>query len=103
MLVSVKPAADRVKSTRVDSMRDSGIMIPSAIRYLVCTQEISSTLADNPAWISDSEAETIWISRIAMNMPKTMATKAATFRNSRAGAGAGMAAAVVIAATTGGN
>ena len=32
-------------------------------------------LADKPAWISASDAETIWMSRIAMNMPNTMARK----------------------------
>jgi hypothetical protein len=37
-------------------------------------------LADKPAWMSASEAETIWISRIAMNMPKTIAKKAMTSR-----------------------
>ena len=48
----------------------------SAIRYEVCTHGISSPEADRPAWISDSEAETIWMSRIAMNMPKHITTKA---------------------------
>src|SRR5580704_17703223 len=55
-------------------------MTTSAMRYEVCTQGISSALADSPAWISASEAETIWMSRIAMNMPKTMARKAKTRR-----------------------
>src|SRR6185312_1293819 len=80
MLVIVNPAADTVNKMRVPSARDkkpdSGIAITSAIKYEVCTHGISSPDADNPAWISDSEAETTWMSRIAMNMPKHMATKA---------------------------
>src|SRR5690242_12784215 len=74
--VSVKPAAAMAKKTRVDMRRErmpvSGIITTSAIRYEVCTQLISSELAARPAWISAMELETIWISRIAMNMPKTM-------------------------------
>jgi DHA2 family multidrug resistance protein len=31
---------------------------------------------ERPAWISASEAETIWMSRIAMNIPNTMQTNA---------------------------
>ena len=38
----------------------------------------SSDEAESPAWISDSEAETIWMSRIAMNIPNTMKMNAAT-------------------------
>src|SRR3954464_15220856 len=83
-LAAVNPAAEMVNSTRVDSMRlrkpDSGIMTTSAIRYAVWTQGISSELALRPAWISESEAETIWMSRIAMNMPNTIARKAMTRR-----------------------
>ena len=52
----------------------------SAIRYQVCTQLIAVALADRPAWCSDSELETIWMSRIAMNMPTTMARNAAFSR-----------------------
>ena len=52
-LITVKPAADRVNKTRVDSRRDkkadSGIMMISPIRYEVCTQLISSALAESPA------------------------------------------------------
>ena len=42
-------------------------------------------MADRPAWISASEAETIWMSRIAMNMPKTMQMNAKVRRRSCAG------------------
>ncbi len=38
----------------------------------------SSEDAESPAWICDSDAETIWMSRIAMNIPNTMKMKAAT-------------------------
>jgi hypothetical protein len=48
--------------------------------------------APRPAWISASEAETIWMSRIAMNMPKTIAMKAKIRRIGMASA-AGVAAA----------
>ena len=41
--------------------------------YEVCTQLISSALADSPPWIWVSELVTIWMSNSAMNMPKTMA------------------------------
>lgn len=64
------------------SVPESGIMITSAIRYDVCTQPISSLPAERPAWISASEAETIWISRIDMNMPSTIAKKAMSFLGS---------------------
>ena len=46
---------------------------------------ISSALADSPAWISRIELETIWMSRIAMNMPTTMAMKPAHCRPVTAG------------------
>src|SRR5689334_9529131 len=79
-LATVNPAAEAANRMRVPSARDrkpdSGIATTSAIRYDVCTHGISSAEADRPAWISLSEAETTWISRIAMNMPKHMATKA---------------------------
>ena len=39
-------------------------------------------LAASPAWISVNEAETIWMSRIAMNMPNTMQRKANSRRGS---------------------
>src|SRR5256885_4411510 len=51
--------------------------------------------------MSASEAETIWMSRIAMNMPSTMAMKAASLRASKpaniAGASAALRLAVVLA------
>src|SRR3954452_15193210 len=84
-LATVKPQAEIANSSRVPSARDmnpdSGIAITSAIRYEVCTQETSLELADSPAWISLSEADTIWMSRIDMNIPNTMIRNA----NSRRG------------------
>src|SRR5580704_4663261 len=75
-LDKVKPAAEIANNSRVPSARDrnpdSGIAITSAIRYAVWTHDTSLELADRPAWISDSDAETIWMSRIDMNMPNTM-------------------------------
>src|SRR5450631_1038088 len=75
-LARVKPEAEIANSNRVPNARDrnpdSGIAITSAIRYEVWTQDTSLELADRPAWISDSDAETIWISRIDMNIPNTM-------------------------------
>src|SRR5215470_15574296 len=58
-------------------------MTTSAIRYAVWTQVISLAEAASPAWISVSEAETIWMSRIAMNMPNTIDRKAMSLRGSR--------------------
>src|SRR5882757_9428192 len=85
-LAKVKPAADIANSRRVPNARDrnpdSGIAITSAIRYAVCTHDTSLELAERPAWMSDSDAETIWMSRIAMNIPNTMIRNA----NSRRGA-----------------
>src|ERR1700744_2011994 len=85
-LAMVKPAAEIANSSRVPSARDrkpdSGIAITSAIRYAVCTHDTSVELADRPAWMSDSEAETIWMSRIDMNIPNTMMMKATTRRGS---------------------
>src|SRR3954451_11588501 len=84
-LAMVKPDAEIANNSRVPSARDmkpdSGIAITSAIRYEVCTQETSLWLAERPAWISASEAETIWMSRIDMNIPNTMMRNA----NSRFG------------------
>ena len=84
-LAMVKPEAEIANSNRVPSARDmkpdSGIAITSAIRYEVCTHETSLCLADRPAWISASDAETIWMSRMDMNIPNTMMRKA----NSRFG------------------
>ena len=69
-------------------------MTTSAIRYAVCTQGISSALAASPAWISVRDAETIWMSRIAMNIPKTIARKATSRRGSMRSASTGAAGAV---------
>src|SRR3954469_434865 len=84
-LAMVKPEAEIANSSRVPNARDrnpdSGIAITSAIRYEVCTHDTSLELAESPAWISDSEAETIWMSRIDMNIPNTMMRNA----NSRLG------------------
>src|SRR3954454_6600672 len=97
-LAMVKPEADIANSSLVPNARDrnpdSGIAITSAIRYEVCTHDTSLELADRPAWISDSDAETIWMSRIDMNIPNTMIRNA----NSRRGAmrSDGGAAAVII-------
>src|SRR3954471_6929520 len=75
-LAIVKPEAEIANSSRVPSARDmkpdKGIAITSAIRYDVCTHDTSLWLAERPAWISLSEAETIWMSRIDMNIPNTM-------------------------------
>src|SRR6195256_15141 len=75
-LAMVKPEAEIANSNRVPSARDrnpdNGIAITSAIRYEVWTQDTSLELADKPAWISASDAETIWMSRIDMNIPNTM-------------------------------
>src|SRR4249919_210299 len=76
----VKPEADIANSSLVPNARDrnpdSGIAITSAIRYEVWTHDTSLELADSPAWISDKDAETIWMSRIDMNIPNTMMMKA---------------------------
>src|SRR5229473_8429816 len=85
-LAMVKPAADIANSNRVPNARDRnpdrGIAITSAIRYDVWTHDTSLELADRPAWISLSDAETTWMSRIDMNIPNTMIRNA----NSRRGA-----------------
>src|ERR1700724_531030 len=76
-LAPVNPSAAPTKTTRVDSSRDrlpdSGTITTSAIRYAVCSQLISSGLADRPPWIWVSELVTIWTSMIAMNWPQTIA------------------------------
>src|SRR5437660_3677668 len=83
-LATVKPNADIANNSRVPSARDmnpdNGIAITSAIRYDVCTHDTSLELADSPAWISFSEAETIWMSRIDMNIPNTMIRNAISRR-----------------------
>src|ERR1700686_4409351 len=85
-LAKVKPEAEIANSNRVPSARDrnpdNGIAITSAIRYEVWTHDTSLELADRPAWISESDAETNWMSRIDMNIPNTMMRNA----NSRRGA-----------------
>src|ERR1700686_4190498 len=85
-LAMVKPEAEIANSNLVPSARDrnpdSGIAITSAIRYEVWTHDTSLELADRPAWISESDAETTWMSRIDMNIPNTMMRNA----NSRRGA-----------------
>src|SRR6266404_7634271 len=97
-LARVKPEAEMANSNRVPSARDmnpdNGIAITSAIRYEVWTHDTSLELADKPAWISLSDAETIWMSRIDMNIPNTMMRNA----NSRRGAmrSDGAAAAFII-------
>src|SRR5712671_754589 len=80
----VKPEAEIANSSLVPNARDrnpdSGIAITSAIRYEVWTQDTSLELADSPAWISVSDAETIWMSRIDMNIPNTMIRNATSRR-----------------------
>src|SRR5476649_2576631 len=98
-LAKVKPAAEIANSSRVPNARDrnpdNGIAITSAIRYAVWTHDTSVELAESPAWISVSDAETIWMSRIDMNIPNTMIRNA----NSRRGAmrSEGSEAALIIA------
>src|SRR5215469_7817777 len=78
MLVTVKPAADAVKSHRVEKTRvsqpESGMTMISAIRYAVCTQLISSCAADSPPPMFCREDATIWISNSAMKPPKHITT-----------------------------
>src|SRR5437764_13359979 len=75
-LAMVKPEAEIANSNLVPSARDRkpdrGIAITSAIRYEVWTHDTSLELADRPAWISESDAETTWMSRIDINMPNSM-------------------------------
>src|SRR6478736_9475904 len=83
-LAMVKPKAEIANSKRVPSARDrnpdNGIAITSAIRYEVWTHDTSVELADRPAWISASDAETTWMSRIDMNIPNTMMRNATSRR-----------------------
>src|SRR5260370_37989593 len=69
------PAAEIANNIRVPSARgrkpDSGIAITSAIRYAGWTHDTSLELAHRPAWISETDAATTWMSRIDMNMPQT--------------------------------
>ena len=91
-LAMVNPDAEIANNSRVPSARDknpdSGIAITSAIRYAVCTQETSVELAERPAWMSLSEAETTWMSRIDMNMPNTMIRNATSRRGAMRSDGA---------------
>src|SRR6185295_8502994 len=95
-LATVKPEAEIANSKRVPNARDrnpdSGIAITSAIRYEVCTHDTSLELADRPAWICCSDAETTWMSRIDMNIPNTMIRNV----NSRRGGMRSSAAAFII-------
>src|SRR6267154_6134010 len=83
-LARVKPEAEIANNSRVPNARDrnpdSGIAITSAIRYEVWTQDTSLELADSPAWTAVSNAETIWMSRIDMNIPNTMIRNAISRR-----------------------
>src|ERR1700726_3995973 len=101
-LASVKPLAEIANSSRVPSARDrkpdSGIAITSAIRYEVWTHDISLELADRPAWISVSDAETTWMSRIDMNIPNTMMRNANSRRGAMRSEGAAAAAIIVLGA-----
>src|ERR1700730_13140609 len=96
-LAMVKPEAEIANNSRVPNARDrnpdSGIAITSAIRYEVWTHDTSLELADRPSWMSVSEAETIWMSRIDMNIPNTMMRNA----NSRRGAMRSESAGLIIA------
>src|SRR5260370_29421664 len=97
-LAMVKPDAEIANSNLVPSARernpDSGIAITSAIRYEVWTHDTSLELADRPAWISLSDAETTWMSRIDMNIPNTMMRNAISRRGAMRSEGA--AAGVII-------
>src|SRR6478609_12239661 len=94
-LAMVKPEADIANSSLVPNARDrnpdSGIAITSAIRYEVWTHDTSLELADRPAWISESDAETTWMSRIDMNMPNTMMRKEISRRGAMRSDGAAAA------------
>src|SRR6201991_2562499 len=92
-LAMVKPEAEIANSRRVPNARDrkpdSGIPITSAIKYEVWTHDTSLELADRPAWMSASEAETIWMSRIDMNIPNTMMRNAISRRGAMRSESAG--------------
>src|SRR5712672_4256190 len=94
-LAMVKPEAEIANSNLVPSARDrnpdSGIAITSAIRYEVWTHDTSLELADRPAWISQSDAETTWMSRIDMNIPNTMMRNAISRRGAIRSDGAAVA------------
>src|SRR3984893_210092 len=98
-LAMVKPEAEIANSSRVPSARDrnpdNGIGMTSAIKYEVWTHDPSLELAKRTAWISESDAETIWMSRIDMNIPNTMMRNANSRRGETCSDGA--AAAFIIA------
>src|SRR5580700_2114620 len=108
-LATVKPQAEIANSNRVPSARDrkpdNGIAITSAIRYAVCTHDTSLELADRPAWISVSDAEPIWMSRIDMNIPNTMIRNAISrrgaMRSDGAAAALGIAGGAAVASAMG--
>src|SRR5512140_2239314 len=99
-LAMVKPQAEIANSSLVPSARarnpDSGIAITSAIKYEVWTQDTSVALADRPAWISLSDADTTWMSRIDMNIPNTMMRNAASRRSGMRSDGAAAAAVIIM-------
>src|SRR6202030_2193890 len=102
-LAMVKPEAEIANNNRVPNTRDrnpdSGIAITPAIRYEVWTQDPSLELPDRPAWMSVSEAETIWMSRIDMNIPNTMMRKANTRRGAMRSEGATIIPGVAVVAS----
>src|SRR6202041_2911905 len=99
-LAIVKPAAEIANNSRVPSARDrnpdNGIAITSAIKYAVWTHDPPVELADRPAWISVSDAETIWMSRIDMNIPNTMIRNATSRRGSTCSDGAAAASIIIV-------
>src|SRR6202451_3414002 len=99
-LATVKPNAEIANNSRVPSARDrkpdSGITITSAIRYAVWTQDTSVELADRPACISVSDAETIWMSRIDMNIPNTMIRNATSRRGAMRSDGTAAASIIIV-------
>ena len=53
-------------------------IVSASLSQIQAGLSASSDEAERPAWICDSEADTIWMSRMAMNIPNTMMTKAAS-------------------------
>src|ERR1700736_3940789 len=94
-LATVKPAAEIANNSLVPSARDRnpdrGIAITSAIRYEVWTHDTSLEEADRPAWMSVSDADTTWMSRIDMNIPNTMMRNAISRRGAMRSDGAAAA------------
>src|ERR1700728_2284074 len=87
-LAMVKPAAEIANNSRVPSARDRNPDSGIAIRSAVWTHDTSVELADRPAWISVSDADTIWMSRIDMNIPNTMIRNATSRRGAMRSVGA---------------